>query len=222
MAGGKGGSQTTATNFTPEMERGIADAINLARNSARAYMPIQGATLAAKTGGMLAGDQGLNSSRAALGLPGITSSLPEAKNYNGVMGYSSYPMFQDEMARAEQNYPDLFQKIKSLQEDPFGSNAVSSPTVSLPTDVGAATGVMGASMREDDPFPNHGKQPDMFDGTMFEKGDTSFDFTYSPVMDFVDWISGGYDSPEQTQADKDYYKDPDSAFNTPGGWHPTD
>ena len=65
MAGGKGGSTTQTTNFTPEMQKGIADAINLAQRSAIPYMPMQGATIAAKTGGMMAGDQGLNLTRSA-------------------------------------------------------------------------------------------------------------------------------------------------------------
>tara|TARA_Y100000004_G_scaffold39382_1_gene42364 strand:- start:6475 stop:7137 length:663 start_codon:yes stop_codon:yes gene_type:complete len=217
MAGGKGGSQTTTTNFTPEMEQGIADAINLARKSARAYMPLQGATLAAKTGGMMAGDEGLNLSRDALGLSQTTSSLPEAQNYNGVMAYSSFPMFQAEMARAEQNYPDLFNQIKSLQEDPFGMNAT--PGVSAPMNAGGTMGatgggVMSAAMNnnEDNPFPYHGKTPDMFDGGMlFGNNDqpTTLDFAYNPVSDFVDYISGGYDYPEMTQADMDYYNSPE-------------
>ena len=234
MAGGKGGSETTTTNFTPEMEQGIADAINLARKSARAYMPLQGATLAAKTGGMMAGDEGLNLSRTALGLPNTTSSLPEAQNYNGVMAYSSFPMFQDEMARAEQNYPDLFNQIKSLQEDPFGMNAnVSTPGVSAPMNVGGTMGatgggVMSAAMNSNDDnwgAPKHDPNapsivdtlfsgnmvtdPNMTGGKSFSNSPTTLDFAYNPVSDFVDYISGGYDYPEMTQAERDYFNSPE-------------
>tara|TARA_B100000965_G_scaffold132739_1_gene110642 strand:- start:9253 stop:9942 length:690 start_codon:yes stop_codon:yes gene_type:complete len=228
---GKGSGETTTQNFTPEMEKGIADAITLARKSVRPYMPYQGADLAAKTGGMIAGDQGLNASRTALGLTPMTSSLPEAQNFDGVMGYSSYPMYVSEMERARTNYPDLIQKIDDLQNDPFGLktqpvNASIPSAASTGGVMNAATAGVGTSMREDDPFPNHGNTPDMFDGGMLfgnsNQNPTTLNTSYSPVGDFVDWISGGYDYPEQTQADKDYYNDPTSAFNSPGGWHPTD
>ncbi len=209
---GKGSGETTTQNFTPEMEQGIADAINLARKSVRPYMPYQGADLAAKTGGMIAGDQGLNASRTALGLTPMTSSLPEAQNFNGVMGYSSYPMFMSEMERARMNYPDLMQKIDDLQNDPFGLNNTQPVNASIPS-AASTGGVMnataGGSRDDDDPFPNHGNTTDMFDGGMlFGSGNqnpTTINTSYSPIGDFVDWISGGYDYPEMSQADQDYY-----------------
>ena len=209
---GKGSGETTTQNFTPEMEQGIADAITLARKSVRPYMPYQGADFAAKTGGMIAGDQGLNLQRTALGLPNTTSSLPEAQNIDGVMAYSSYPMFQAEMERARANYPDLMQYIDDLQNDPFGLNNIQPASASIPN-AASTGGVMNATAggRDDDrdAFPNHGNTTDMFDGGMLfgssNQNPTTINTSYSPVGDFVDWISGGYDYPEMSQADYDYY-----------------
>ena len=226
---GKGSGETTTQNFTPEMEQGIADAINLARKSVRPYMPYQGADLAAKTGGMIAGDQGLNASRTALGLTPMTSSLPEAQNFNGVMGYSSYPMYMSEMERARTNYPDLMQKVDDLQNDPFGLKT--QPANASTPSAASTGGVMNAATVSNNNDDNWGAVHDpnaptigdhLFKGTSFEGGTDSLNLSYSPIGDFVDWISGDYNYPEQTQAETDYYKDPTSAFNTPGGWHPTD
>lgn len=223
MAGGKGGSTTQTTNFTPEMQKGIADAINLAQRSAIPYMPMQGATIAAKTGGMMAGDQGLNLTRSALGLPNTTSSLPEAQDYNGVMAYSSYPMYQAEMARAKENYPDIFSKIEDLQNNPWKTlddtasadlNAAIAPT--------SVSSNKSSSSNDKNPVYNPSNPDSLFSGSMFENSPTSIDLSYNPVSDFVDYISGGYSYPEMSDSDTDYYNDPTSAFNTAGGWHPTD
>lgn len=197
--GGKGGGETTTTNFTPEMEAGIRDAINMSKSMARPYLPYQGGEIAALTGNQEASLAGNNLARNALGLPTMTSSMPEAQNFNGVMGYSSYPLYQAEMERAEQNYPDIFNKIKNLQDDPWGINKLPVSTMNPNAGVMAANpnaGVMAAASNNDDDnwgIPAH-TPTDNGEWGFFDSGSWSFDPSYSPVDDFKDWLGGEYDA----------------------------
>lgn len=128
--GGKGGSQTTSVQI-PEWLQGAAQ-----RNIARAedlaqfgYTPYYGPDVAALTPQQIAAQQGVNAAAQAFGLPtaNVMSGMPQATNYNGMMAYSSAPLYQQSLDALKTNMPAQYDAMRAPFIDPVTGAAPRAP-----------------------------------------------------------------------------------------------
>ena len=116
--GGKGGGQTTQQKI-PDWIRYPSQ-----RNLKRAedvqklgYMAYEGPDLAAFTPAQEAAAQNTFNAAAAYGLQApssLTEGLPQAQDYNGISGYSSFPIFEQAKADFAQRNPEQQKKYDRL------------------------------------------------------------------------------------------------------------
>lgn len=128
--GGKGGSQTTSVQI-PEWlqaaaQRNIARAEDLAQFG---YTPYYGPDVAALTPQQVAAQQGVNAAAQAFGLPtaNVMAGMPQATDYNGMMAYSSAPLYQQSLDALRTNMPAQYEAMRAPFIDPITGAAPRAP-----------------------------------------------------------------------------------------------
>jgi hypothetical protein len=93
--------------------------------SQQGYTPWMGADVAAFSPQQVQGMQGAQDFYSTFMTPGqaapqVADSIPQAQEFaGGVKGYSSYPMFQEQVANLEKTYPGLANYMKQFTIDPM-------------------------------------------------------------------------------------------------------
>lgn len=107
--GGKGGSQTSSVSIPGWLEEPSKRAIARGEDIAQLdYMPYMGPDVAAITPAQQAAFDNTNAAAGAFGMAqGQGTGLPEAQDFGGVSGYSSYPVYSDAVSQFEAAYPEL-------------------------------------------------------------------------------------------------------------------
>lgn len=119
--GGKGGSSTTSVEIPQWLEDPSKRAI--ARGEAIAqldYMPYMGPDVAAFSPTQEAAFDNTNAAAGAFGMgQSAGTGMPQAQDFGGgVMGYSSYPVFEQTQLAFEQAYPELAAQRNSFFGQP--------------------------------------------------------------------------------------------------------
>lgn len=119
--GGKGGSQTSEVKIPKWLESEARQNIDIARDIAKiGFVPDYGPAVAAFTPMQEASFANTGAAANAFGLESGGSGMPEAQTFaGGVRGYSSAPLFEENLAALEQNRPGQFNAINSMFIDPF-------------------------------------------------------------------------------------------------------
>lgn len=122
MSGGKGGETTSKTEIPAWAE----DATK--RNLARAeqvqkigYQPYYGPDVAAFTPDQVMAMQNNADAASAFGLSAptdVAANLPQAQNFNGMMGYSSAPLYEQAMAMGREKQPGFYAAQDALFTNP--------------------------------------------------------------------------------------------------------
>lgn len=122
MSGGKGGEKTSKT----EIPEWAEDATK--RNLARAeqvqkigYQPYYGPDVAAFTPDQVMAMQNNADAASAFGLSAptdVAANLPQAQNFNGMMGYSSAPLYEQAIAMGREKQPGFYAAQDALFTDP--------------------------------------------------------------------------------------------------------
>jgi len=115
--GGKGGSSTTSVEIPGWLEDPSKRAISRGEDIAQLdYMPYMGPDVAAFSPMQNAAFDNTNAAAGAFGMAqSAGTGLPQAQDFGGgVMGFSSYPAFEQTLADFEAAYPEL-----AAQRDSF-------------------------------------------------------------------------------------------------------
>lgn len=144
--GGKGGSQTTRVQLPGFIEDAARQAISQGQQAAQiGFVPYTGPDVAAFSPAQEAVFAGTNAAASAFGLPTSTGTgLPVAQDFGGgIMGYSSAPIFEQQMAEFEATRPGQFAAIQDFFIDPVtGAPAASAMPRSGGGGGGAPRGVL--------------------------------------------------------------------------------
>jgi len=126
--GGKGGSTTSEVKIPQWVED--ASKANLARAdeiSQIGYTPYYGADVAAFNPMQQASFANTSNAADAFGMAGggMTGmeGMPAAQDFNGVMGYSSAPMYESAVGQLQAQRPDQYKAITDQFIDPGGPQA---------------------------------------------------------------------------------------------------
>lgn len=128
--GGKGGSQTTEVQIPAWLQaaaqRNIARAEDLAQFG---YTPYYGPDVAALTPQQIAAQQGINAAAQAFGMPtaDVMAGMPQATDYNGMMAYSSQPLYQQSLDALRTNMPAQYEAMRAPFIDPVTGASPRSP-----------------------------------------------------------------------------------------------
>ena len=122
MAGGKGGSQTTTQEVPEWQKKEIMEAIQKAKAMNIPYAPYTGIDVVAPAQGL---NDNLNLGLGAFGMSPMQSVLPEAVSEGGLRGYRSYDMYQDNLDKFKEMYPDIYRRIDSLVNEPSNTMSAS-------------------------------------------------------------------------------------------------
>ena len=123
MSGGKGGSQTSQVEIPQYLEDASKKMLNRASAvQGVGYMPYMGPDVAALTQPQQQAMQSNIDAASAFGLvdPGLNAmaGMPEAQNFNGVQGYSSFPMYEQAVADLAASRPGQVAAYDKLFVDP--------------------------------------------------------------------------------------------------------
>tara|TARA_R110002110_G_scaffold176909_1_gene381286 strand:- start:517 stop:1344 length:828 start_codon:yes stop_codon:yes gene_type:complete len=138
MSGGKGGSQTSQVEIPQYLEDASKKMLNRASAvQGVGYMPYMGPDVAALTQPQQQAMQSNIDAASAFGLvdPGLNAmaGMPEAQDFNGVQGYSSFPLYEQAVADLAASRPGQVAAYDRLFVDP--SSGVGGPgNVYAPSD----------------------------------------------------------------------------------------
>jgi hypothetical protein len=123
MSGGKGGSQTSQVEIPAYLENASKKSLNRAEATQNiGYMPYMGPDVAAFTQPQQQAMQSNIDAAAAFGLvdPGLDAmaGMPQAQDFNGVQGYSSYPLFEMAVDDLKASRPGQVEAYDDLYVDP--------------------------------------------------------------------------------------------------------
>ncbi len=123
MSGGKGGSQTSQVEIPAYLENASKKSLNRAEATQNiGYMPYMGADVAAFTQPQQQAMQSNIDAAAAFGLvdPGLDAmaGMPQAQDFGGVQGYSSFPMYQMAVDDLKASRPGQVAAYDDLYVDP--------------------------------------------------------------------------------------------------------
>jgi len=124
MSGGKGGSQTSQVEIPAYLENASKKSLNRAEDTQNiGYMPYMGPDVAAFTQPQQQAMQANIDAAAAFGLvdPGLDAmaGMPQAQDFNGVQGYSSFPMYQMAVDDLKASRPGQVAAYDDLYVDPI-------------------------------------------------------------------------------------------------------
>lgn len=122
--GGKGGSQTSEVSIPRYLENASKKSLNRAEDTQNiGYMPYMGPDVAAFTSPQTQAMQANLDAGAAFGLvdPGMDAmaGIPEAQDFGGVQGYSSFPMYQMAVDDLAESRPGQVDAYNDLYVDPI-------------------------------------------------------------------------------------------------------
>ena len=112
------GSETAKTTIPEWQERAIRDAISASYKVANlGFAPYRGADVAAMTPMQVASMRGTNQAALAFGQPtvNINEGMPKAQNFNGVMAYSSAPMYDQALLELKRTNPEMYNALMNFQ-----------------------------------------------------------------------------------------------------------
>ncbi len=123
MSGGKGGSQTSQVEIPAYLENASKNSLNRAEDTQNiGYMPYMGPDVAAFTQPQQQAMQANIDAAAAFGLvdPGLDAmaGMPQAQDFKGVQGYSSFPMYQMAVNDLKASRPGQVAAYDDLYVDP--------------------------------------------------------------------------------------------------------
>lgn len=123
MSGGKGGSQTSQVEIPQYLEDASKKMLNRASAvQGVGYMPYMGPDVAALTQPQQQAMQSNIDAASAFGLvdPGLDAmaGMPQAQDFNGVQGYSSFPMYEQAVADLAASRPGQVAAYDKLFVDP--------------------------------------------------------------------------------------------------------
>jgi len=123
MAGGKGGSQSSQVEIPAYLENASKKSLNRAEQVQDiGYMPYMGADVAAFTQPQQQAMQANLDAGAAFGLvdPGMSAmdGMPQAEDFGGVQGYSSFPMYQMAVDDLKASRPGQVAAYDKMYVDP--------------------------------------------------------------------------------------------------------
>ncbi len=202
----KSGSQTTTTAIPKWQEDLVREAVDQAKGLNVPYAPYMGVDVVAQDPNINAN---VNSALSSFGMQNVGNTLPPTTTQGGITGYRSYDLYQDQLANLKENYPDIYRRIEA-------QTAESSPQASTIGQVNPVTGYpitptqtnMGVdTSRHNDGDDNYFPPTTTNNNDYTLGGSWGIDTNYNPIQDFTDWISGGYDYPD----DDTYHND----FNEP-------
>ena len=202
----KSGSQTTTTAIPKWQEDLVREAVDQAKGLNVPYAPYMGVDVVAQDPNINAN---VNSALSSFGMQNVGNTLPPTTTQGGITGYRSYDLYQDQLANLKENYPDIYRRIEA-------QTAESSPQASTIGQVNPGTGYpitptqtnMGVdTSRHNDGDDNYFPPTTTNNNDYTLGGSWGIDTTYNPIQDFTDWISVGYDYPD----DDTYHND----FNEP-------
>ena len=122
-SGGKGGSETSEVTIPAYLENASKAGIRRAEDTGNiGYMPYSGPDVAAFDPMQIAAMQSNADAASAFGLApsgmNVTDSIPEAQDFGGVKGYSSFPMFDMAVKDLEESRPGQVAAYNKLYTDP--------------------------------------------------------------------------------------------------------
>lgn len=112
------GSETSKTTIPEWQERAIRDAISASYKVANlGFAPYRGADVAAMTPMQVAAMRGTNQAALAFGQPtvNINEGMPKAQNFNGMMAYSSAPMYDQALLELKRTNPEIYNALMNFQ-----------------------------------------------------------------------------------------------------------
>ena len=123
MSGGKGGSQSSQVEIPAYLENASKKSLNRAEQVQDiGYMPYMGADVAAFTQPQQQAMQANLDAGAAFGLvdPGMSAmdGMPQAQDFGGVQGYSSFPMYQMAVDDLKASRPGQVAAYDKMYVDP--------------------------------------------------------------------------------------------------------
>ena len=123
MSGGKGGSQTSQVEIPAYLENASKKSLNRAEDTQNiGYMPYMGPDVAAFTQPQQQAMQANIDAAAAFGLvdPSLDAmaGMPQAQDFNGVQGYSSFPVYQMAVDDLKASRPGQVEAYDDLYVDP--------------------------------------------------------------------------------------------------------
>ena len=123
MSGGKGGSQTSQVEIPQWIQQPSIRNMERAEDLQQVgYMPYMGPDVAGFTQPQQQAMQSNIDAAAAFGLvdPNLDAmaSMPQAQDFGGVQGYSSYPMFDMAVKDLERSRPNQVNAYNDLFVDP--------------------------------------------------------------------------------------------------------
>ena len=207
MAGGKGGSQTVTTAIPKWQEDMVKDAVAQAKGLNVPYAPYMGIDVVGQDPRI---NNNLNSALSSFGMEGVASNLPPMVTENGISGYKSYDLYQDQLSKLKENYPDIYRRIEAQTAEslpPSSTIGQVNPVTGFPITPTMASTTMGSpiptssgSSDDDNYFPPMPSSNDTGHGGFMgsnQAGTWSIDMNYDPIQDFTDWLSGGYEYSNQ-------------------------
>jgi hypothetical protein len=108
------GSSTSKTTVPAWQNRAARDALAAANRVANMkFTPYYGADVAAMTPMQMAAFEGTNQAASAFGTPvaDLTTGMPTAENFNGVMAYSSGDMYDQALAELKRRNPRQYNAL---------------------------------------------------------------------------------------------------------------
>lgn len=112
------GSKTENTSVPKWQENAIKDAINSAYKVANlGFTPYRGPDVAAMTPMQMSAMQGTNQAASAFGMPTADpmAGMPKAQNYNGMMAYSSAPLYDQALMELKRTNPEQYNALMNFQ-----------------------------------------------------------------------------------------------------------
>lgn len=119
MGGNAGGSTTSKTEIPGFLKDAAVGLLDRALAQSRTgYMPYAGPVEPGLTNAHHAARGNMNDAAAAFGMRGVESSLPAAQNYGGMWGFSSMPLYEQQMGWMEANRPGQLEHHQQFTVDP--------------------------------------------------------------------------------------------------------
>jgi hypothetical protein len=85
------------------------------RGSEIGFAPYMGPTVAARSQGQINAGNNTNAAAGAMGLQQSTSTMPPPQTFaGGVQGYSSYPLYEQQMAALKQSNPEQYGLLMAM------------------------------------------------------------------------------------------------------------
>jgi hypothetical protein len=204
MAGGKGGSQTVTTAIPKWQEDYVKEAINQAKGLNVPYAPYMGVDVVSQAQGI---NNNLNNALGAFGMDEVGNLGATPVTQDGLTGYRSYDVYNNNMDRFKEAYPDIFRRIEAQTLEPqMASVGALNPVTGMPI-TPVQTSSSGGSSSDDNwgASPHTGGSMDwgFGDSGMFANSPTEWDFSmFDPIGDTWDYLTNASPQPPRNTSDE--------------------